>query len=253
MARRRFFVPQIRRGVAELTGDDAEHLVRVLRAEVGQMYEISDNQRLFLAEITTARKSQVIFEVRQELATPPAGIHLILLPALIKFDSFEWLLEKATELGVSEVRPVIATRTEHGLERAAAKRSARWEKIALEASQQSRRIRLPLLHPPTRLNAALETHASVRLFLDEDPAAPPVLDQLPAERTPADTVALLLGPEGGWTDEERQSALQAAWLPCSLAPTVLRAETAASAALAVMQAAWAQTRNAPASHPPGAS
>jgi 16S rRNA (uracil1498-N3)-methyltransferase len=253
MARRRFFVPQVRRGTAELTGSDAEHLVRVLRAEVGQVYEISDNERLYLAEITTARKSEVVFEVRDELPVPRPPVRLILLAALIKFERFEWLIEKATELGAAEIRPFLAARTDPGLDKAASKRLARWEKIALEASQQSRRTRLPEIFEPIRLPIALETQADVRLLLDEDPAAPPILHQLPAERTVGNSVALLLGPEGGWTDEERKAASAAGWLPASFGQTVLRTETAAAAGLSVIQAAWAQNRNAPASDPREAS
>jgi 16S rRNA (uracil1498-N3)-methyltransferase len=242
MARRRFFVPQVRRGVAELSGDDAEHLVRVLRAEVGQVYEISDNERVYLAEITVARKSLVTFEVREQLPLPSPRVHLILLAALIKFERFEWMIEKATELGVAEMRPVLATRTEHGLDRAASKRITRWQRIAIEASQQSRRVHLPLVHPPVPLPSALETPATFKCVLDEDTNAQPILNQLPETRTHTDTVALLLGPEGGWTEEERAQALRAGWIACSLGETVLRAETAAVAGLAIMQAAWEQKR-----------
>lgn len=238
MARRRFFVPEIRRGVAELTGPDAEHLVRVLRAEVGQVYEISDNQDLYLAEIETARKSVVLFRIKEQLAPPAPTVSANLVTALFKFDHFEWLVEKATELGVTAIQPFEATRTEHGLAQASHKRRARWEKIALEASQQSRRAHLPRIEPTVRFAKAIEQTATLKLLLDEDTAAPPILNRLPQERSATDSVALLLGPEGGWTPEEREQAQAAGWLPCSLGSTVLRAETAAVAGLAVIQAAW---------------
>lgn len=238
MARRRFFVPEIRRGVAELTGADAEHLVRVLRAEVGQVYEISDNQDLYLAEIETARKSIVSFRVTEKLPLPAPSVAITLLAALFKFDHFEWLVEKATELGVSTIQPFEATRTEHGLGQASHKRRARWEKIALEASQQSRRAHLPQIEPTVSFSQVLHQTATVKLLLDEETAAPPILDQLPAERTISHHVALLLGPEGGWTPEEREGAQAAGWLPCSLGGTILRAETAAVAGIAVVKAAW---------------
>ena len=253
MARRRFFVPEIRRGVAELVGRDAEHLVRVLRAEAGQVYEISDNHKLYLAEIETATKSLVSFRVRERLEDPAPFVHISLLAALIKFERFEWLIEKATELGVAEIRPVEAVRSERGLAEAARKRLARWEKIALEASQQSRRAHLPRIGAPFRLAKSLEVDADVRLVLDEEPTAKPILDCLPRERSATDRVALLLGPEGGWTDEEREKAIAAGWNACSLGETILRAETAAIAGLAVIRAAWAESRLAPAGHPPGPS
>ena len=241
MARRRFFVPEIRRGTAALTGTDAEHLIKVLRAEAGQMYEISDNRDVYLASIELARKSLVSFRVVEKLPPAAATVNSILIAALIKFDRFELLVEKATELGVSTILPFNATRTERGLAQASMKRRERWERIALEASQQARRARLPHIEPAVRLVQALQTNADVRLLLDESPAAPPVLNILPDGRHPNDTVALLTGPEGGWTEEEREQAIAAKWLPCSLGQTVLRAETAAIAGLAIIQAAWCTT------------
>ena len=238
MARRRFFVPEIRRGLAELTGRDAEHLVRVLRAEPGQVYELSDNHQLYLAEIEVARKSLVSFRVLEKLDIPVPGVQVSLLAALVKFERFEWLVEKATELGVSVIQPIESVRTERGLAQAALKRLSRWEKVALEASQQSRRAHLPRFQPPFRLAKSLQVEANVRLLLDENPAARPILDSLPGERSSANHVALLVGPEGGWTEEERAQAVEAGWTSCSLGPGILRAETAALAGLAVIQAFW---------------
>jgi 16S rRNA (uracil1498-N3)-methyltransferase len=238
MARRRFFVPDVRRGAAELTGPDAEHLVRVLRAQPGQIYEISDNHDVYLAQIETARKSVISFRTIEKLAPPPAAVQITLATALIKFDRFEWLIEKATELGVSAIQTFEATRSERGLAQAAAKRLARWERIALEASQQSRRAVLPQLEAPVRFAKALEADANARLLLNEAGNAAPILSSLPQTRTPADRVACLLGPEGGWTDEEREQATAAGWTSCGLGHTILRAETAGIAALAIIQAAW---------------
>ena len=238
MARRRFFVPQIRRGTAELTGPEAEHLARVLRAEPGQVCEISDNQKLYLAEIELVRKSVVSFRVKEMLPLPGPSVRMVLIAALIKFERFEWLVEKATELGVAAIQPFEAVRTERGLAEASGKRIVRWQKVAREASQQSRRVHLPVIEQAISWEKALGLNADVRLLLDEDANAPPILQVLPNERTAADSVALLSGPEGGWTDEERAQAGQAGWSPSSLGRTILRAETAAAAALAVIQAAW---------------
>jgi len=237
VARRRFFVPQVRRGVAELTGDEAEHLVRVLRAEVGQVYEIADNGNLYLAEIEVARKSLVSFKVIEELPPPAPEAEIVLVAALIKFDRFEWLVEKATELGVAEIRPFDATRSERGLMQAAAKRRSRWEKIAHESSQQARRARLPLIEEAVSFREAAGVGADVRLILDESSSVA-IGKCLPETRTVTDRIALLLGPEGGWTDEERAQAHTAGWLSCSLGSTVLRAETAAVAGVSVVRAAW---------------
>ena len=237
MARRRFFVPEIRRGTAELHGDDARHLTRVLRVEAGQRFEISDGSAAFLAEVTEAREERVVFQVIEPVFSAQAPVRLTLVAAIFKFDHFEWMIEKATELGVERIIPFEATRTERGLFDASHKRTARWERIAHEAGQQSRRLRAPEIGPAQRFGDALQTEAGHRFLLDES-AAPPLLALLPERRAPADTVAILLGPEGGWTDAERQSALDTQWRPASLGPQILRAETAAASALAVLGNAW---------------
>jgi 16S rRNA (uracil1498-N3)-methyltransferase len=234
MARRRFFVPIVRDGRAELTGDDARHLSQVLRAEPGQVFEVSDNTAAYLAEISSVRKTEVTFRVLERLpeAAPERPIHLFI--SLFKFDRLEIVLEKATELGVSSIRFVRTDRTEKGLEKAAEKRMDRWRRIAVEASQQSRRVRLPDLTIATRWTDVLQSNvAPCRLMLDEDRTGAPLLDLL--QGFPA-SIAMLIGPEGGWTDEERAGARQAGWTSASLGPLVLRAETAAIAALAVANA-----------------
>jgi 16S rRNA (uracil1498-N3)-methyltransferase len=236
--RRRFFVAQVRNGQAEIAGDDARHLTRVLRVEVGQRYEISDNRDVYLAEIETARKEHVTFRTLEKLPAHAITPALILCAALIKFDHFEWMIEKATELGVAKIIPLQTARTERGLERAAQKRIDRWRRIALEASQQSRRAFLPELEEPSDLQQALSLAATHRYALDETPGVPALAAALPPARAASDSVAILIGPEGGWTDEERQAFTAAAWTPVSLGPLVLRAETAAIAALAIVGAAW---------------
>ena len=236
--RRRFFVDQVRNGHAEISGQDARHLTRVLRVEAGQRYEISDNRNVYLAEIETARKEHVIFRTIEKLAAEQPPLHVILCAAIVKFDHFEWMIEKATELGAARMIPVVAARTEKGLDRAAHKRLERWRRIGMEASQQSRRAHLPEVSEPVNLTEALALSATHRYALDENPAAPPLAAALPPQRNPGDSVALLIGPEGGWTEEEREEFTSAGWQPVSLGPLILRAETAAIAALAVIHSAW---------------
>src|ERR1017187_4251989 len=130
--RRRFFVDEIRNGRAEISGDDARHLTRVLRVEAGQRFEISDNRNVFLAEIETARKEYVTFRTLEKLEATEPPLKLILCAALIKLDHFEWMVEKATELGAAEIVPEETARSERGLDRAAHKRVERWRRIAIE-------------------------------------------------------------------------------------------------------------------------
>jgi 16S rRNA (uracil1498-N3)-methyltransferase len=239
MARRRFFVDAVQSGRARITGPDAHHLTRVLRVEPGQQFEISDNRAVYLAEVESARKDLVSFSVREKLASAEPVVQTTVLASLIRFERFEWMLEKATELGVARIVPVRTERSEKGLEQGAEKRLARWNRIVREASEQSRRARLPEIAAPAGLTDALQLEAAHRYVLDETEAeASPMLAALPAHRQPGDRVALLVGPEGGWTDREREQIADSQWRPVSLGPQILRAETAAIAALAIVNAAW---------------
>jgi len=237
MARRRFFVDRIHHQQAQISGDDAHHLTRVLRVEKGQRFEISDNACVYLADVVEARKDRVLFQVLEKVPLKPPPLNLALLVSLIKFDRLEWILEKTTELGVSGITLINADRSEKGLDRAAARRMNRWRRIVLESSQQSRRDRLPQLLDPVPLRHALSAQFSHRYMLEEE-QAPPILARTPPGPSPDDHVALLLGPEGGWTDREREMARELDWSPVSLGPGVLRSETAAISAVAVLTAVW---------------
>ncbi len=249
MARRRFFVESIRGGEAKVEGDDAQHLTRVLRVEAGQRYEICDGERAYLAEIVSARKQSVMFRVIEPLPPRPVVVRLHLYAALIKMERFEWIVEKATEFGAERITAVQAERSERGLERAAPKRIERWRRIAMEASQQSRRDRLPLIGPVADVAGVLRVEARYRFVCDEEPGVCAMLGALPAAPEADGTVAILIGPEGGWTDQERASFHSAGWTAVSLGTQVLRAETAAVAALSVISAAWSLTGAAPSASP----
>jgi len=234
--RRRFFVHEVRNGHAQLEGDEARHLTRVLRVEPGQRYEISDNRNVYLAEVETARKEHVVFRTLEKLEVPAPAAALVLYAALVKFDAFEWMIEKATELGVTEIVPVEAARSERGLDRAAIRRVERWRRIALEASQQARRAYLPEIREPVSFDEALAEYAAHHYVLDETPGGVALLRALPRERSASERLAVLTGPEGGWTEDERAAFTAAGWTRVSLGPLILRAETAAISALAVAAA-----------------
>ena len=223
-----------------MTGDDARHLARVLRAEPGQRYELSDNHRAYLAEISAVDPRRVTFRILEPLPAEAPAPRITLYAALIKFDRFEWLVEKATELGVTRIVPVNAARAEKGLTSAAAKRVERWQKIARESSQQARRAQSPEIAPPSEFSAVLTDSSRYRYFLEEQAGGVPLLRALPPEpaRGSEDSIAIFTGPEGGWTDGERALANNAGWIPVSLGHHILRAETAAIAALAICSNAW---------------
>jgi 16S rRNA (uracil1498-N3)-methyltransferase len=236
MARRRFFVDHVHSGSAEIAGENAQHLTRVLRVEAGQTFEITDNSRVWLATVESARKDMVRFRVTEELDAGPALPEVTLFLALIKFERFEWAVEKAVELGVTRIVPVNASRSERGLSEGAQKRVERWRRIAHEASEQSRRLSAPRIDAPMKMTEALKQSATHRFWCDERPGAPGLGAAFHPQAD--DSTALIIGPEGGWTDPERTQFEIAGWRGVSLGPLVLRAETAACAALSVISQGW---------------
>jgi 16S rRNA (uracil1498-N3)-methyltransferase len=231
--RRRFIADSWTDTTASLTGDQAVHLARVLRAEVGQVYDIVANGFLHRAEIVAVSDKEVTFALHEELEAD-AALPLHLLLAVFKFDHFEWAVEKATELGVARITPVLARRTEKHLALAATKRVERWRRIALEASKQSRRTDVPGIAEPVSLKLALEREMSeVRILLSETEQETTLSEALGASKSELSGLALAIGPEGGWTPEEMTLFTQHKWRHVTFGPRILRAETAAIAAIAI--------------------
>ncbi len=233
--RRRFFVENFAEGSAVLRGEAAHHLGRVLRAQAGQFYELSDGERVFLGRIERVGRDAVEFALLEEVRAPSSGLEVTLLLAVVKFDRFEWALEKATELGVTRIVPLTAARSEKALVGAAPKRAARWRKLLLEASQQSRRLRPPILgeiEKPAMAFAAQDASA-IRLLLSERSGAPSLRRVLTGKSERS--AAFAVGPEGGWTEDEFAAAAQEVFLEVSLGNQVLRTETAVIAGLAAIQ------------------
>jgi 16S rRNA (uracil1498-N3)-methyltransferase len=162
---------------ATLHGDTAEHLGRVLRAEPGQLYELSDGRSVWLGRIERVAlskrgDSRVDFALVEPMAAREPSLEIQLLISLVKFDRFEWCLEKATELGAASIVPLAAARTDKPLIVAAEKRRARWERILIESAQQARRLRppvmadvpLPLRHSPDAKQPARSCSANGRML-----------------------------------------------------------------------------------------
>ena len=218
-----------------MVGDAAHHLGRVLRAERGQLYELSDGKRAYLARIEEVKRDRIELSLVEELPSPKLTLQTTLLLSVVKFDAFESALEKATELGVGTIVPLAAARSEKALLAAAPKRAERWKKILLEASQQSRRLGIPALAPVAKPEAAFSSRPEgLRVLLSERSEAPPLRNVLeghsPASRPVIGVLAI--GPEGGWTEAEFECAQSHGFREASLGRLILRTETAVVAALA---------------------
>lgn len=231
--RRRFFVEKFEDHRALMDGEAAHHLGRVLRAQPGQLYELSDGQHVWLGRIESVGRDLVEFTLVENIPSFKPSLHTTLLLSIVKFDAFEWAIEKATELGVSRIVPLSAARSEKALLAAAAKRAERWKKLLLEASQQSRRVELPALETLTKPEVAFASFIDgTRVLLSESPDAKPLREVLPGQQ--AHVVVLAIGPEGGWTAAECAAARKASFHEASLGRLILRTETAVVASLAAL-------------------
>src|SRR5580658_4568684 len=138
MTRRRWLADEVSGDRAALVGEHANHLVRVLRARVGQDFDIATREAVRRGRITLVENDRVEFVLGEEISAGGLA-EITLLLAIFKFDRMEWAIEKCTELGVSRIVPVIARRTDAHLAAAATKRAERWDRIARQAAEQSRR------------------------------------------------------------------------------------------------------------------
>jgi 16S rRNA (uracil1498-N3)-methyltransferase len=259
MTRRRWIADEFSGDRAVLTGAHAAHLSRTLRARVGQQFEVACGDQVRRATVASVQDERVEFTLGEEVAAREA-VPITLLLAVFKFDRMEWAIEKCTELNVTTIIPVIARRTEKHLALAASKRVERWRRIAREAAEQSRRIAPPEIGDPEKLKEALarphdrnilavipsedfspsrgtcgQPGCDLRIVLAETgPEA--TLSEVLRARDNVTSLALAVGPEGGWTGEELQSFATSHWIAASLGDTILRAETAAIAAVAIARA-----------------
>ncbi len=244
MTRRRWIADEVSGNTAALVGEHAAHLARVLRAEIGQEFDIAAGDEVRRGTITTISYDRVEFALdskpsRRLRALPSAAPKITLALAIFKFDRMEWAIEKCTEIGVARIIPVIARRTDAHLAAAAVKRQERWERIVRQAAEQSRRVAPPEVAAPVKLKelpGALPTGEVTRVVLaesEEDARLGDVLQSRPSE------VALAIGPEGGWASGELSWFFEEGWVAASLGGTILRAETAAIVAAALALEAYA--------------
>ncbi len=238
MTRRRWIAEHWDEATASIVGAQAAHMTRVLRAQPGMEADVVAGGHVFHAEVAAVSPDEVRFNLLAEVQADPA-LPVTLTMSVYKFDRMEWAIEKATELGVAALAPVIAQRTEKHLAQAAEKRAERWRRIAHEAAQQARRSDVPLIHNPIALADRVRTDStatrivlaeqerttSLRLLIEE--AVHAAGEEMPA-------LEIAIGPEGGWAPAEEALFDANGWRAATLGPRILRAETAAIAALAVV-------------------
>ncbi len=237
MIRRRFFVNRdaIQDGAAVLPPDQAHHLRNVLRIEAGQVVEIFDGEGSGYSGEVALHGSAVVIRKLKKTPSEVPRIPLILASALIKPAKFEWVLQKATELGVDAIIPLITRRSEIRIsEDKVDARLKRWERIVVEASKQCGRLSSLHVHKPLSLPDFLsqrEFAAYTKLLFCERASE----FWCPEPGSFSNGFVLCIGPEGGWASEEVEQAVKAGYQSIRLGPQTLRAETAALAAVSIIQ------------------
>ena len=232
----RFFIDApLSLGQHELPEAQAHYIGRVLRHAVGDAVQLFDGSgQEYLGELIEMGKKNVRVELREAftgLAESPLRIHLG--QGLSRGERMDWAIQKATELGASEITPIISERCEVRLkDERADKRMAHWRQVAISACEQCGRSVLPVIHPPLELAAWLQqVEADLKLVLH--PVAEPWAGHVPPR-----SLAFLIGPEGGLSDAEVDQAKGADFHAARLGPRVLRTETAPVVALSVAQQLW---------------
>ncbi len=237
MSRRRFYVPRdsIRDGIAALPSDQARHLRDVLRLGTGDMVEVFDGEGSAYSGEVELRGPGVFVRCLQSLHSLGSPDILILAAALIKSVRFEWMLQKATELGASEIIPIETRRSDIKIpDNKIKERLERWDRIVKEAAKQCRRFDAPRLRPPVEFSKLLfwkELAEGTKLLFDENAVD---LWQ-PDKSLLSGKTIICVGPEGGWEGSEIEQAELAGFKAFSLGSWTLRAETAAIAAVAIVR------------------
>ena len=239
MTRRRWIADETSGNRAVLIGEHARHLAQVLRARIGQEFEISVEGNVRNGRVAAISPDRVEFELGEAVLAPEV-LPITVAISIFKFDRMEWAIEKCTELGVARIVPLVAARTESHLASSAGKRVDRWRRIAKQASEQSRCVSPPEISDPIKLKEFLAvSKGGTRVVLSEVEQDL----QLKDAWVPGSALILAFGPEGGWKEQELAAFATAGWRSASLGPTILRAETAVIAAVAVCQSLIQGTRS----------
>jgi 16S rRNA (uracil1498-N3)-methyltransferase len=241
MTRRRWIADRWTANSATLLEEQAAHLARVLRAQVGQEFDIVAGNAVRRGVIEKVAADAVEFSLHEEVAAGES-LPLIVGLSIVRFERMEWAIEKLTELGVVRIIPLKARRSEKHLVQAAAKRCERWRKISRESTQQSRRSQVPEISDPMSvMDCIAESQNALRLLLSEQERARSLWESLMTtdrEVSPMKEIYSSIGPEGGWMPEELSSFVESGWQSVSLGPNILRTETAAIAVASLIGAWW---------------
>jgi 16S rRNA (uracil1498-N3)-methyltransferase len=243
---KRFLVKQsnLRFPFALLEGDEHRHLSLVLRArpgkEVGLVDELGYSYRAKVKEVC---QTQTRLEIIAQEPAESAVVRLVLGQAVLKGRKMDFLVQKATELGLDTLIPLIANRSVVRIESREARKVERWQKIAREAAKQSRRSSLPEVLEPQSFGAFLAHRTETRKFILTEHQGKALREILrggpgPAPDNGHPSVVLAVGPEGGWTEQEEAEGQAHGFEAVSLGRYVLRSETAALAALAMISHFW---------------
>jgi 16S rRNA (uracil1498-N3)-methyltransferase len=239
----RFYVPDLKPedGSARLSPEESHHLARVLRLVRGDPAAVFDGRGVeWRARVDQASREAARLTLIEPVATRTPRVSIALLQAVLKSESMEDVIRDATMAGVAAIRPIVAART---TVKASTLRSApeRWRRVALSSAKQCGMATLPAIHDVVRfdqwLPPVLPQHSYLLIEPDSAPADVTTVRQL-AMGTVPDAATLLVGPEGGWTADERDAAIAAGARPLSLGPMTLRASTVALAATAALVAIW---------------
>jgi 16S rRNA (uracil1498-N3)-methyltransferase len=242
----RFYAPDMGPpgSAAPLPSVEAQHLIRVLRLSIGESVRVFDGRgREHLAEIEAVTKTEAIVRVGEPVpAAPESPVMITLAMALLKGEKFDDVVRDATMLGVNRIQPLVTTRTE--VPAARASRLDRWRRIGISSSKQCGRAVVPDIADTLSLSEFIVEPVAERLLMLAEPGLEGAVSAHEfVDVPPPKSVALLVGPEGGWSDPERTLALECNATLLTLGPRTLRADAAPLVALAILQHVWETSPN----------
>lgn len=222
----RFLLPPEHWETGELTGDEARHLTQVLRIKAGKDVVVFDGKgRRASAKVISANRDHVALELGDSTTLPAPKPNITLVQAIPKGKNMDLIVQKAVELGVASIQPIV---THNTVVQPGEGKSDKWRRTALEACKQCGQDTLPIIGEPMTFDAWLKTspqESELKIIASLAPGAKPMRDTL-RDHPSTTSASLLIGPEGDFTQEETQSAIDAGFLPVTLGEIVLRVETA---------------------------